>query len=224
MRRRAWIAAGAVSIAFLAACGGDQSTNSGGSTPPSPAALALHFDTLAGALKASNPGDIRLVWYQDIASILARGISPSGLSVDAQGFPAVFEALTEVDAFPDSVGGKLLADSTYRLAAWAPSTKPTEFIDLRVQFLPAGAGKPDTLTRILTLYTDTAGGALIDQTFGIGVNVLSARGTCQITPLQNLTVPTNPCTRVAVDWLVEGGSGLLYINPAAQVSGTHLTH
>jgi hypothetical protein len=220
MMRWVILAAGVLSTV---ACGSDQSTNSS-PPPPTAAALALHFDTLAGELQASNPGDIRLVWYQDIASILARGIPPTALTAQAQGSPAVFEALVEVDAFPDSANGKVRYDSTFRLAAWAPSTKPTKFIDLRVQFVPAGTGKPDTLTRTLTLYTDTLGGSLVDQTVGVGVQVLSSRGTCTITPLQNLVVPTNPCSKAIVEWLVEGGSGLLTIDPAAQISGTHLTH
>ena len=223
MRHRACLAALAAASALSVACGSDQSTNST-SPPPTAAALALHFDTLAGELKASNPSDIRLRWYQDIASILARGVSPSGLSARAVGGPAVLDALTEIDAFPDSLGGKLVADSTYRLAAWAPPTRPTQFIDLRAQFVPAGTGKADTVVRSIKVYTDTVGGLLVDTIEGVSVQALSNRGTCVLTPLQNLTVPTNPCSKVAVDWLVEGGSGVLVINPVAQISGTHLTH
>jgi hypothetical protein len=204
-----WVALAAGVLAAVA-CGSDQSTNS---TPPplTAAALALHFDTLAGQLQASNPADVRLQWYQAIASILARGASPTVLSVQARGELAVFEVLTEVDAYPDSVAGKKITDSSYRLAAWAPSTRPNQFVDLRVRFVPAGTGQPDTLVRSLTLYSDTTG-------------ALSSRGTCVLTPLQNLTVPTNPCSKVIVDWLVDGGTGLLTIDPAAQISGTHLTH
>jgi hypothetical protein len=213
----------AAGVLAAVACGSDQSTNS---TPPPPtaAALALHFDTLAGELHASNPADVRLQWYQDIASILARGANPTVLSVQARGELAVFEVLAEVDAFPDSVGGKTITDSSYRLAAWAPSTRPNQFVDLRVRFVPAGAGKPDTLARSLTLYTDTLGNLLVDSTAVVGVDALSSRGTCVLTPLQNLVVPANPCSKVIVAWLVDGGTGLLAIDPAAQISGTHLTH
>jgi hypothetical protein len=213
----------AVGVLAAVACGSDQSTNS---TPPPPtaAALALHFDTLAGELQASNPADVRLLWYQAIASILARGVNPTVLSAQARGELAVFEVLTEVDAFPDSVGGKKVTDSSYRLAAWAPSTRPAQFVDLRVRFVPAGTGKPDTLVRSLTLYTDTTGALLVDSTVAVGVEALSNRGTCVLTPLQNLTVPANPCSKVVVDWLVTGGTGLLTIDPPAQISGTHLTH
>ena len=213
----------AVGVLAAVACGSDQSTNS---TPPPPtaAALALHFDTLAGALQASNPTDIRLRWYQAIASILARGMNPSVVSARARGEPAVFEVLTDVDAFPDSVAGKKIADSSYRLAAWAPTTRPTQFVDLRVRFVPAGAGKPDTLARSLTFYPDTSGAMLVDSTAIVGVDALSSRGTCVLTPLENLMVPPNPCSKVIVDWLVAGGTGLLTIDPAAQISGTHLTH
>ncbi len=220
MMRRVVLAAG---VLAAVACSSDQSTNS---TPPPPtaAALALHFDTLAGELQASNPADVRLRWYQDIASILARGANPTVLSAQARGELAVFEVLTEVDAFPDSVGGKKITDSSYRLAAWAPSTRPNEFVDLRVRFVPAGAGQADTLARSLTLYTDTLGTLLVDSTAGVGVEALSSRGTCVLTPLQNLLVPANPCSKVIVEWLVAGGHGLLTIDPAAQISGTHLTH
>jgi hypothetical protein len=213
----------AVGVLAAVACGSDQSTNS--TTPPeTAAALALHFDTLAGELQASNPADVRLLWYQAIASILARGASPTVLSAQARGELAVFEVLTEVDAYPDSVAGKQITDSSYRLAAWAPSTRPTQFVDLRVRFVPTGAGQPDTLARSLTLYTDTAGALLVDSTASVGVDALSSRGTCVLTPLANLTVPTNPCSKVIVEWLVDGGTGLLTIDPAAQISGTHLTH
>jgi len=213
----------AVGVLTAVACGSDQSTNT---TPPPPtaAALALHFDTLAGELQASNPADVRLQWYQAIASILARGVSPTVLAAQARGELAVFQVLTEVDAFPDSVAGKKITDSSYRLAAWAPSTRPTQFVDLLVRFVPAGAGHPDTLARSLTLYTDTSGALLVDSTATVGVIALSSRGTCVLTPLVNLMVPTNPCSRVIVDWLVDGGTGLLTIDPAAQISGTHLTH
>ena len=217
-----WVALAAGVLAAVA-CGSDQSTNS---TPPplTAAALALHFDTLAGQLQASNPADVRLQWYQAIASILARGASPTVLSVQARGELAVFEVLTEVDAYPDSVAGKKITDSSYRLAAWAPSTRPNQFVDLRVRFVPARTGQPDTLVRSLTLYSDTTGALLVDSTASVGVDALSSRGTCVLTPLQNLTVPTNPCSKVIVDWLVDGGTGLLTIDPAAQISGTHLTH
>jgi hypothetical protein len=219
MMRRLLLAA---SVAATAACGSDQATNNP-PPPPTAAALALHFDTLAGALKASSPGDIRLTWYQDIASIAARGVSPSGLSALVEGGPAVFSAATEADAFPDTVNGKV-ADSSYRLAAWAPSTRPLEFIDIRVRFWPAGVGKADTTSTYVQVYTDTLGASLVDSTEGVALQALSSRGTCVITPLAHLTVPTNPCSRVSVDWVMGGGTALLVIDPAVQVSGTHLTH
>jgi hypothetical protein len=221
MMRRVALAAG---VLAAVACGSDQSTNSTTPPPPTAAELALHFDTLAGELHASNPADVRLQWYQAIASILARGASPTVLSAQARGELAVFEVLTEVDAYPDSIAGKKITDSSYRLAAWAPSTRPNQFVDLRVRFVPAGTGQPDTLVRSLTLYSDTTGASLVDSTAAVGVDALSSRGTCVLTPLENLTVPTNPCSKVIVDWLVDGGTGLLTIDPAAQISGTHLTH
>jgi hypothetical protein len=217
-------AALAVGLLAAVACGSDQSTNSTLPPPPTAAALALHFDTLAGELQASNPTDVRLQWYQAIASILARGMNPTLLTLQARGERGVFEALTEVDAFPDSVAGKKIADSTYRLAAWAPNTHPTQFVDLRVRFVPAGTGHPDTLARSLTLYADTLGNKFVDSTVVVGVQALSSRGTCVLTPLHNLTVPANPCSKVIVEWLVGGGTGVLTIDPPAQISGTHLTH
>jgi hypothetical protein len=222
MMRRVLFAASVAAIAATVACGSDQSTNNP-PPPPTSAALALHFDTLAGALQASSPGDIRLTWYQDIASILARGVSPSGLSALVEGGPAVFSAATEVDEFPDTLNGKV-ADSSYRLAAWAPSTRPMEFVDIRVRFWPAGVGKTDTTTTYVKVYTDTLGRALVDSTEGAAPQALSSRGTCMITPLAHLTVPSNPCSKVAVEWVVGGGTALLVIDPAVQVSGTHLTH
>ena len=220
MTRRALLAVGVVVAA--AACGSDQSTNSG--TPPlTSAELALHFDTLAGALQASSPTDVRLTWYQDIASILALGVSPSGVAATVQGGNAVFVSAVEIDAFADSSGGKLVADSTYRLAAWAPPSRPTQFVDMRVRFLPAGVGKADTVASRILVYTDTLGGALADSSEVVAVQVVANRGLCTHTALQHLVVPTNPCTHATVDWAVAGG-GLLVINPAAQVSGTHLTH
>jgi hypothetical protein len=220
MMRRLVLAAG---VAALLGCGSDQST--GNSNPiPNPAALALHFDTLAGALQASSPRDIRLTWYQDIASILALGVSPSGVQAGVAGARAGYVAATEIDAFPDSAHGKLVADSTYRLAAWAPATHPNAFVDARVRFVPAGVGHPDTTTTFVKVYTDTVGGLLVDSTETGAVQVLSNRGTCTITPLQHLTIPSHPCTHVQVQWLVDGGTFLLVVNPASQVSGTHLTH
>jgi hypothetical protein len=222
MMRRVYRAIGTAVIGATLACGSDQSTNTNVPPPQGPA-LALHFDTLAGALQASAPGDVRLIWYQDIASILALDVNPTGLTANLEGRPAVFESAIEIDAFADTVNGKI-ADSTYRLAAWAPSTRPTAFIDLRVRFLRAGTGKPDTTATYVTVYTDTLGAAAVDSTAGVAVQVLSNRGRCVVTPLEHLTVPTNPCSRVAVDWLVGGGTDLLVISPAAQISGTHLTH
>jgi hypothetical protein len=223
MMRRVLLAASVAAIAATVACGGDQSTNNSSPGPTTAAALALHFDTLAGALQASSPGDIRLIWYQDIASILARGVSPSGLSAFVEGGPAVFSAVTEADQFPDTVHGKV-ADSSYRLAAWAPSRQPMAFIDVRVRFWPAGVGKTDTTTTFVQVYGDTLGGSRVDSTGGAALQAVSSRGSCMITPLAHLTVPTNPCSRISVEWVVGGGTALLVIDPAVQVSGAHLTH
>jgi hypothetical protein len=222
MIRRLVLAAGVAATAATMACGSDQSTNIP-TTGLSSAALALHFDTLAGALQASSPHDVRLKWYQSIASILALGVSPSGSNVHLAGGPAVLETLTEVDAFADSANGKKIADSTYRLAGWSPSTRPTEFVDVRVRFLPAGIGNPDTTATYITFYFDTTGDMVVDSTEKVILQALSNRGLCQITALQHLTVPSNPCTKVAVDWEAGAGTNLLFINPAVQVSGTHLT-
>lgn len=222
MRWRSWVISVAA-IGAAVACGSDQSTGTNAG-PPAAAALALHFDTLAGALQASAPGDIRLTWYQDIASIVGLGVRPSNLSANIGTSPAIFAAATEVDAFADSANGKKIADSTYRLAAWDPGLRPTQFIDLRVRFLPAGIGKPDTTATYLTFYTDTLGATVVDSTLKVGVQIVNNRGLCVVTAMQHLTVPPNPCTHAAVDWLVGGGAGVLYINPPAQVSGTHLTH
>lgn len=203
----------------MMACGGDQSTNTT-VVPLTSAQLALHFDTLAGQLP---PGDIRLVWYQDIASILALGVSPATAQARLNGGPAVFEMLTEIDAFPDSVNGKPIDDSTYRLAAWFPVTKPSQFVDVRVRYLRAGTGKADTTATYITYYQDTVGQAYLDSSQAASFTVLSNRGLCEVTALKNLTVPSNPCTKVAVDWMIIGGDNLLVIDPVAQVSGTHLT-
>ena len=218
--RRLCRAASVAAIAAAAACGTDQSTNTGALLTA--AQLAMHFDTLAGALQASSPGDIRLTWYQDIARILARGVGQTSLLTQLQGARTGFVAASEIDAFADTVKG-VIADSTYRLAAWFPSGLPSQFIDLRVRFLPAGTGKADTSSITLKVYTDTLGHLLTDNKEIVGVGTLGARGTCGMTPLQHLTVPQNPCSRVAVLWEVTGGTDLLVINPAAQVSGTHLT-
>ena len=220
MMRRLYEAIGAAAIGAALACGSDQLTNTTPPPPPPGPALALHFDTLAGALA---PGDIRLVWYQDIASILALGINPTSLSAHFEGLPAVFQSAIEVDAFADTLHGKI-ADSSYRLAAWAPPERPAYFIDLRVRFVRVGAGKPDTAVTYLVAYTDTLGAALVDSTEQVVLQVLSNRGSCVATALAHLTVPTNPCTRVTADWTVGAGTGLFVISPAAQISGTHLTH
>jgi hypothetical protein len=140
------------------------------------------------------------------------------------GGPTVLETATEIDAFPDSVGGKLIADSTYRLAGWTPSTRPRQFLDVRVRFRPAKSGTSDTAVTYVTFYGDTTTNNIFtDSTQIVNLQVLTNRGLCQNTALQHLTVPSNPCTKVAVDWLVGGGTNLLFIDPAAQVSGTHLT-
>ena len=224
MKRHCVAAAGvAAAIAIMAACGGDQSTNTT-PTPLTSAQLALHFDTLAGQLAAVSPGDPRLNWYQDIASILARGVSPTAGQMHVAGGPAVFETATEVDAFADSLGGKKIADSTYRLAAWGPATHPTQFLDVRVRFVPPKSGTTDTTVTYITFYGDTTSNNIFTDTTEVAsLQLINNRGLCQITALQHLTVPSNPCTKVAVDWLVGGGSNLLVIDPQAQVSGTHLT-
>lgn len=221
MIRRFVLAAGAAMAAATMGCGSDRLTN----VPPplSAAALALHFDTLAGALQASSPGDIRLSWYQDIANILARGVSPSVSSVHLDGGSAILETATEIDAFPDTANGKTIADSTYRLAGWAPQLHPTQFVDVRVRFLAAGTGNPDTTKTYITFYVDSLGHALSDSTETVSLTVLSDRGTCVVTPLAHLTVPSNPCSKVAVDWLVGGGKEVFGADPVIQVSGTHLT-
>jgi len=204
----------------MMACGSDQSTNT--NVPVLTAAqLALHFDTLAGQLPVGDP---RLTWYQDIASILARGVTPSAGQMHLAGGPAVLDLATELDAFPDSVGGKKIADSTYRLTGWFPSTRPSQFLDVRVRFVPPKSGTTDTTVTYVTFYGDTTTNNIFtDSAETVVPQVLSNRGLCQTTPLQHLTVPPNPCTKVAVEWLVGGGTNLLVINPADQVSGTHLT-
>jgi len=218
--RRLMLIAGAAATAATLACSGDQSTNAP-VTPLTSAQLALHFDTLAGQTPVN---DIRLGWYQNIDRILALGVSPTAAQMHLGGGPAVLETATEVDAFADSANGVKIADSTYRLAGWFPSTRPTQFIDMRVRFLPAGAGNPDTVATYITWYADSAGqNIFVDSTEKVVLTVLSSRGVCQVTALQHLTVPPNPCTHVTVDWLVGGGSNLLVINPQAQVSGTYLT-
>jgi len=219
MRRLCLAAATLVTVA----CGSDQSTNNNTPPPLTAAQLALHFDTLAGALQASSPGDIRLVWYQDIASILARGVSPSGISAHVAGGLTFLYAVAEIDAFADTVNGKV-ADSAYRLAAWEPPESPVGFIDVRVLFLPAGAGKADTTVTLVGVYPDTLGDAKIDSTEDSGLLVLGNKGACDLTPLQHLTVPTNPCSKVALDWAISNGTFLLTINPPAQISAAHLTH
>jgi hypothetical protein len=219
--RRVFRAASVVAIAATAACGSDQSTNSG---PPAltAAQVAMHFDTLAGVLQASSPSDIRLIWYQDIARIVARGVSPTGVQAELQGGRTVFLSASEIDAFADTVSG-VIADSTYRLAAWFPATRPSQFVDIRVRFLPAGTGKADTASITLKFYSDTLGHVLNANSEIVGIGTLGSRGSCVITPLQHLAVPQNPCSRIAVLWEVTGGTDLLVINPATQISGTYLT-
>jgi hypothetical protein len=215
------MAAGAAATVATLACSADQSTNTTGTTPLTSAQLALHFDSLAGQLPV---GDIRLTWYQEMDRILALGVSPTAAQMHLGGGPAVLETATEIDAFADSVNGQKIADSTYHLAGWFPTTRPTEFFDVRVRFLPAGTGNPDTMATYITWYADTAGiNTFVDSTEKVIPSVLSNRGLCQVTALQHLTVPGNPCTHITVDWLVGGGTNLLVINPQAQVSGTYLT-
>jgi hypothetical protein len=220
MTRRLVPAALVAAAVAMMACSSDQSTNTT-VTPLTSAQLALHFDTLAGQLPV---GDIRLGWYQEMDRILALGVSPAAAQMHLGGGPTVLETATEIDAFADSVNGQKVADSTYRLAGWFPSTRPTQFLDMRVRFLPAGAGNPDTIATYITWYADTAGhNTFTDSTEKVVLTVLSSRGVCQVTALQHLTVPPNPCTHITVDWLVGGGTNLLDINPQAQVSGTYLT-
>lgn len=223
MIRRLTLAAGAAMTAAAMACSSDIPTNIPNPPTLTAAELALHFDTLAGALQTSSAGDPRLIWYQDIASIAARGVTPTIASIHVGGGPAILDLMTEIDAFPDTANGKTIADSTYRLAGWAPELHPTEFLNVRVRFLPAGLGNPDTTATYITLYGDTLGHNVVDSTARVSLAVLSNRGQCEDTPLQHLTVPSNPCSKVAADWLVGGGTDLLFINPQAQVSGTHLT-
>lgn len=208
----------AVAIAMVA-CSADQPSGPN-PTPLTPAQLAMHFDTLAGQLL---PGDPRLIWYQDIVSIVGDGVSPNAGQMHINGAPAVFEAATEIDAFPDSEGGKRVADSTYRLAAWGPATRPTQFLDLRVRWVPNKSGTADTAKVSVTFYLDSTGKAFNDTTEFAQFQLITNRGLCQRTAVQHLTVPTNPCTKIALNWLVGGGTNVLTIDPADQVSGTHLT-
>ncbi len=208
----------AVAIAMMA-CSSDEPTGAN-PTPLTPAQLSMHFDTLAGQLA---PGDPRLNWYEDIASIVALGVTPTAGQMHINGAPAVFETATEIDAFPDSEGGKQVADSTYRMAAWGPATRPTQFLDLRVRFVPNKSGTADTAKTSITFYLDSTGKAFSDTTEIVQLQLITNRGLCQRTALQYLTVPTNPCTKIAVNWLLGGGTNVLVISPADQVSGTHLT-
>lgn len=223
MIRRVFLVAGpAAIVATMAACSSSDST---GSLPPPETAAewALHFDTLAGKLEASQPGDPRITWYQDIDNVVALGVSPTFMSARVAGGPAILDAVTEIDAFADSMGGKQVADSTYWLIAWEPPQTPELFVHIRVRFLPAGTGMPDT-TAALISYSDSLGTTTLDSTAHVLVGVVNNRGLCQVTPLQHLTIPGNPCTHAGVDWMVSGGQDLLLVTPSDEVSGTHLTH
>jgi hypothetical protein len=205
-----------------AACGSDSSTG-----PPPPPTLtaaqwALHFDSLAGQLQQSSPGDARIQWFQEMVRVLARGAIPTGVTMRLEGGPAFVEAVTEVDQFSSPINAKLTADSTYILAAWAPSFRPTQFLDVHVSFLHSG-GQTDTTRTLVTLNVDTLGHTVVDSTAVAGGQAVSARGSCVFTQLTYLTVETNACTRIEVGWSIVGGTGLASINPAFQISGVHLT-
>lgn len=223
MRSGTWCAAiGAGVMLSLAACGSDQSTNSTTPPPLTAVQLALHFDTLAKNLSVSSPGDIRIQWYQEMVRVLARGASPSLLPVRVSGGPSEAQGLTEIDQFPTALNAKLTADSTYILELYNPPLRPTAFIDVHVWFLPY-PGHTDTTRVIVTAFLDTLGHQATDTTETVALSLLSQRGTCALTTLAYLTVPTNPCVKADVEWAIGGGSFLLSIDPALEVPGVHFS-
>jgi hypothetical protein len=222
-RVRVLLVAGALAgvLAGAAACGSDQSTNS---IPSLTAAqLAMHFDTLAGQLEVSHPGDIRLSWYQQIAEVLARGQSPTGLAARLVTGPAVMPALTEIHAYPDTINAHLIVDSTYNLAAWLPTPQPTIFVDVYVRFIKTAAGHPDSTAALVSIF-DTTGASIKDTTAAVIASLTNSNsGACTVTPLVHLTVPANPCTKVIASWQVAGGMGAVNINTPVRIAGIRLT-
>jgi hypothetical protein len=207
---------------IVVGCSSDTPTGTGTTTTLTSAQLAMHFDSLAGQLQTSSPGDIRIQWYQEIVRVVGRGPSPSGINIRLDDGPAYLQSVTEVDEFPTKISATLTADSTYILAAWGPPLRPTQFVDARIRFLP-DAGHADTANTLVTFYSDTLGHTITDTAATFGVSVVGNHGDCTFTQLTYLSVETNPCLRASVEWQIVGGNGLLYINPQIQVSGVELT-
>jgi hypothetical protein len=214
-----------VALMACAACS-DQSTNTNDNIPtPTAAQLALHFDSLAGQLQQLNPGDVRLGWYQEIDRIIARGALPTTVTANVIQERTVLESVAEVDAFPTPLNAQVTIDSTYILAAWTPLYHPTGFVDVHVNFLPAGHGQPDTTAAVVTAYLDTVGTIGTDDSADVHIGVANGHGSaCPVTALRFLTVPQNPCTSITTSWVVSGGTGLLLIpSPGPQIPSIHLT-
>lgn len=219
---KAWRAAiGALATLGIVACSSDTVTSP---PPPSltPAQLAHRFDSLAQSLSVSSPGDIRIQWYQEMVRVLARGAAPSTLAIRAAGGPSSVNGLTEIDQFPTVLNAKVTADSTYILALYSPPLRPTAFIDVHVWFLPNGANA-DTTRTLVTAYLDTLGRQVTDTLEVADPVIVTERGACGLTQLSYLTVPSNPCLKATVNWIVGGGTDLLSIDPGLVVSGVHFS-
>jgi len=181
MRRRA---GGLAATLLIAACVGDQSS---GPLPPAltTAQLAVHYDSLAGAL---SPSDSRIHWLQQIDNGLAFGAPRTPVEIDVAGQTTIYWAVAYATITPLQAR----VDSTYVLVAWTGDLTPFSFLEVTIAYVG------DTAESQVVYYADSTARGLTGSNTVAGVQGVVVQGACTPVTLVHLYTLPGACTLMTV--------------------------